>query len=58
MKILSVIGETSGRVEYGKSGVLGEIAKQLYHWLRRFMMVPFVVLGGILVYPLPDLPDI
>ena len=46
MKILSAIDETSGRgAEYGESGALDEFAKQFHHWLRRFMMVPFVVLG-------------
>ncbi|MEA1868591.1 MAG: hypothetical protein U9N09_00265 [Euryarchaeota archaeon] len=45
MKILSAIDETSGGVEYGKSGALDEFAKQFHHWLRLFMMVPFVVPG-------------
>jgi len=45
MKILSAIGETSGGAEYGKSGAFDEFAEQFHHWLRLFMMVPFVVLG-------------
>ena len=45
IKILSAIGETSGGAEYGKSGAFDEFAEQFHHWLRLFMMVPFVVLG-------------
>ncbi len=45
MKILSAIDETSCGAEYGKSGALDEFAKRFHHWLRLFMMVPFVVLG-------------
>ncbi len=45
MKILSAIDATSGGAEYGKSGAFDEFAKQFHHWLRLFMMVPFVVLG-------------
>jgi len=45
MKILSTIGEDSEGAEYGKSGALDEFTKQFHHWLRLFMMVPFVVLG-------------
>ncbi len=45
MKILSAIEDTSGDAGSGKSGALDEFAKQFHHWLRLFMMVPFVVLG-------------
>jgi flagellar protein FlaJ len=45
MKILSAIDDTSGGAGYGKSGALDEFAKHFHHWLRLFMMVPFVVLG-------------
>ncbi len=45
MKTLSAIDETSGEAEYGESGALDEFAKQFHHWLRLFMMVPFVVFG-------------
>ena len=45
MKILSAIEDTSGDAGSGKSGALDEFTKQFHHWLRLFMMVPFVVLG-------------
>jgi hypothetical protein len=45
VKILSAIDDTSGDAGSGKSGALDEFTKQFHHWLRLFMMVPFVVLG-------------